>query len=76
MAGGRAFGANDLSSAELYDPATGKWMLTGSMNAARFDFSMVLLPSGKVLIAGGFGSNSFLATAELYDPATGVDPDR
>jgi N-acetylneuraminic acid mutarotase len=32
-----------------------------------------LLPSGKVLVAGGIGnSNSILNSAELYDPATGT----
>ena len=41
---------------------------TGSMKEARWLHTATLLPSGKVLVAGGSG----LATAELYDPATGV----
>src|ERR1043165_7606426 len=59
------------NSAELYDPATGKWTATSSMNTARYVHSATLLPSGKVLIAGGFGTRDDLTTtAELYDPAT------
>ena len=32
---------------------------------------MTLLPSGKVLVTGGFNENS-LASAEVYDPVTGT----
>ena len=60
------------ASAEIYDPATGRWTLTGSMHAPRFDFAAVLLPGGRVLVAGGGSSGWYVSTtAELYDPATG-----
>jgi hypothetical protein len=61
-------------SAELYDPKTGTFSLTGSMNTRRYDQAGVLLPDGRVLLVGGsvydLGSKA-VATAELYDPKTG-----
>jgi Calx-beta domain/Kelch motif/Galactose oxidase, central domain len=59
-----------LNSAELYDPATGTWSMTGSLNAARFDHTATLLPNGKVLVAGGGFAGNELNSAELYDPTT------
>ena len=61
------------ASAELYDPASGTWTTTGSLNTARDVHTATLLPNGKVLIAGGFDSSfNALASAELYDSTTGT----
>jgi N-acetylneuraminic acid mutarotase len=58
-----------LTSAEVYDPISGRWTATGNMVAIRgFGIPATLLPDGKVLVAGGSGS----ASAELYDPASGT----
>lgn len=63
----------ETGSAELYDPATGSWQLTGSLATGRFLHTATLLPSGKVLVVGGTREPSVpIATAELYDPATGL----
>ena len=79
LTGGEHEDEGRFSSAELYDPTTGAFNFTGRMEAVRDGHSAVLLPSGKVLIAGGEGvligcSPSFcqtqsLASAELYDPS-------
>src|SRR3989442_10927548 len=61
-----------LSSAEVYDPATGLWSLVGSMTMPRGVASATLLTNGKVLVAGGSSATQVLATAELFDPSTGT----
>ncbi len=75
--GGLGGGVTALTTAELYDPATGTWARTGSTHVARWEFTATLLPSGKVLIVGGISDWNNAAprphgTAELYDPATGT----
>ncbi len=61
-----------LSSAELYNPATGQWTNTGSLQVARDSFKATLLTNGTVLVTGGNDQNeNTLASAELFDPGTG-----
>jgi hypothetical protein len=64
-------GRGTVATCELYDPATGTWTGTGSLNEGRYDHTATLLPSGKVLVAAGVSEGAYIASAELYDPATG-----
>jgi hypothetical protein len=65
------------ASAEIYDPATGRWTVVGNLNKARYQAKAVTLANGKVLIVGG-GTQStasiyltdLVAETELFDPAT------
>ena len=55
-----------LTSAEVYDRATGRWTAAGQMNDPRWEHTATLLPSGKVLIAGGSTNGFYPTNAELY----------
>ena len=74
-----------LSSAELYDPATGLWTATGDMHRPHALSTATVLADGDVLVAGGrvgghgasSGTSSYdtgggSVIAELYDPTTGA----
>lgn len=61
--------------AELYDPATGTFSVTGSLNTPRAGHTATLLENGQVLIAGGLAYEpqpTELSSAELFDPSTGT----
>jgi formylglycine-generating enzyme required for sulfatase activity len=58
-----------LSSAEIYDPATGTWSSTSSMTSARYQHAAAMLGNGKVLISGGIISGNASSNAEIYNSA-------
>ncbi|MDO9576403.1 MAG: kelch repeat-containing protein [Candidatus Cloacimonadales bacterium] len=68
VAGGSNSGP--LSSCEIYDPNTGQWTTTDSMNYARTNFSLTKLSNGMVLAIGGFGYDTAGQTGEIFDPTT------
>jgi hypothetical protein len=86
IAGGRTIAAaggseqDDVASAEVYSPATGKFSATGSMSRPREGHTATLLPDGRVLVAGGDTVQLVAASTngdtpssvELYDPSTGT----
>jgi hypothetical protein len=73
LVAGGALGANDnpsataTSTAEIYDPATGKFTPTDPMTKPRLSHSAILLKDGRVLLLGSVSDSS----AELYDPVKG-----
>ena len=60
-----------LESAELFDPATGTWVVTGSMRTARIFHTAMLLADGSVLVVNDGLSNDGPGSAEVYDPQRG-----
>src|SRR5208337_4050264 len=84
IAGGNGIGTTCLNSAEIYNPASGKFECSGlggadptigyclsTLTDARFHDTATLLQDGRVLIAGGF-DGSIVNTAELFDPVAGT----
>jgi hypothetical protein len=61
-----------LTSAELFDPATGTFGAAGSLSVRRVGFAIAALPDGHVVVAGGGDpdSGSVLDSIEIFDPAT------
>jgi hypothetical protein len=78
VAGGAAAddGKTRLASAELYDPPSGTWTVTGNMAVARGNssqaFTATLLADGRVLVTGGGVNGHIQASAELFDPNGGT----
>jgi hypothetical protein len=64
-------GVNPARDVEIYDPASGSWMVTGSLVVSRSgtSFGLITLQDGRVLLVGSDGLN---ASWELYDPSLGV----
>src|SRR5689334_8286978 len=82
------FGGADLTgessfsqaTAVIYDPTAGTWITAATMHFYRWGHTATLLPSGKILVAGGEGTavdggcgqncGERLKSAELYDPGS------
>ncbi|MEO8675342.1 MAG: kelch repeat-containing protein [Casimicrobiaceae bacterium] len=82
VAGGNAGGVGGdtiLGFAEVFDPASGTWSATGSLETARFRHTATLLPTGEILVVGGTNERDHypklkyenLNSAEIYDSRSG-----
>ena len=71
--GGGGFWLNYEVTTEIFDPASGKWTLTGETNAAHAAAPTIVLADGRVLTAGGEGEQNIpINSSETWDPATGT----
>jgi len=74
VAGGEAATGPYLLTTELYDPATNRWTLAGSLSGPRGAHTASLLPDGRVLVTGGWGAGDTYASTEIYEPAPRATP--
>jgi hypothetical protein len=62
------------SAVELFDPTTNSWTLLptggGGLTAGVQDHTLVSLPGGRALLAGGDDGGQVLATAKVFNPGT------
>jgi hypothetical protein len=62
--------SSTVTHANLYDPISNNWAVTGALNQARSGHTLTRLLNGQALAAGGFTKNStgsiFPGSAELY----------
>ena len=60
-----------LTTAELYNPVSGTFSVTGNLQHTHLSNTATLLKNGEVLIAGGTNDDDqTLSLAEIYNPAT------
>ncbi len=75
LVAGGSNGETALTSAELYDPASGTWSATGNMLRPHAGFPATLLRDGKVLVGDVYddaADDRMTTGAELYDPESGT----
>jgi hypothetical protein len=68
VAGGADAANASIPNAATFDPATGSWSPAGNLATPRRLHTLIRLPNGKVLAAGGLNGNTGQRSAELYDP--------
>jgi hypothetical protein len=71
---GRRAAMKIYDSAELYNPVTGQFRLTGPMMVPRHKHDATLLADGRVFISGGADerdAQGVYRSTEIFDPATG-----
>ena len=53
------------SAIHLYQPGRGEWVKVGDLPTARSSCSCTLLPSGEILVAGGWDDNSRISRVDV-----------
>ena len=74
LAGGTELtGFEAIRTSEIWDPDSGTWNSTGSINTGRTEAAWTALPDGRVVLTGGVDTKRLkrLDSVEIYDPATG-----
>ncbi|HET9780771.1 MAG TPA: kelch repeat-containing protein [Candidatus Dormibacteraeota bacterium] len=63
-----------IASAELFDPATGKWSSAGDIGQPRSGFTLTALADGRALLVGGVAADhlTVLRSTLVYDPRANV----
>lgn len=66
--GGDGITLSSLVTAEVFNPISASWGLTGALGTARHNHRAALLNNGRVLVTGGIQTpaNNTLSTTELY----------
>jgi N-acetylneuraminic acid mutarotase len=61
-----------LATVELYNPETGEWNSTSSLNTPRGLHGSVSLSDGRAMVIGGYAERvgGILGSCEIYDPTT------
>ncbi len=62
----------ETSAAELYNPRTGTWSLTGPMTTPRASHTATLLLNGKVLVVGGCGHREIVCFNQFASGNEGI----
>jgi hypothetical protein len=70
IVGGLDQNSNPLSSAELYDPASGTFTtIAAHLSVARYSHGAIMTAGGSILIIGGLGGvGDYLASVEVFTP--------
>lgn len=61
-----------VTVAEILDPASGNFSISGNLGRPRADHTATRLSDGRVLIVGGRGDLGPLSSTEIFDPTTGA----
>lgn len=75
---GRADQFVATNTCEIYDPQTGTFTATGSLELPRAEHAAILLPTGEVMVLGGWSQENvdrtryYYNTMEIYNPDTGT----